>query len=109
MNNDQLISIIDNSIKNFRGDLTHLSRAIGMLMLGRRLGWRVLYLVYNRSTIRKYEKILGKDFSIQDTLPEEGDLAHKSIAWVAAKKVGNFWKAVKGEIPGIRSTQTTPD
>ncbi|MBL4774949.1 MAG: hypothetical protein JKY87_02675 [Mariprofundus sp.] len=105
MDNDQFVSIIDKATENFRGDITNLSRAIGMLATGRRFGWKVTYLIYSRLTITKYEKILG--IKIQELLPEEGDLAHKSIAWVALQKVTNFWKAVKGEIPGIRSTMTT--
>ncbi|ATX79963.1 hypothetical protein Ga0123461_1549 [Mariprofundus aestuarium] len=107
MDNDKFISIIDNATEKFRGDITHLSRAIGMLAVGRRLGWRVTYLIYSRATVRKYEKLLY--VSIQDVLPEKGDLAEKSLAGKALKKVDNFWKAVKGEIPGIRSTMTTQD
>jgi len=105
MDNDQLVSIIDKATENYHGDITNLSRAIGMLATGRRFGWKVTYLVYSRATVKNYEKIL--DVKIQEVLPEEGDLAHKSIAWNALKKVTNFWKAVKGEIPGIRSTMTT--
>jgi len=105
MDNDQFISIIDKATDNYHGDITHLSRAIGMLAIARRLGWKVTYLVYTRATIKRYEKIL--EINIQEVLPDVGDLAHKSIAWNAMKKVTNFWKAVKGEIPGIRSTMTT--
>jgi len=105
MDNEQFISVIDKAINDYHGDITQLSRALGMLATGRRLGWKVTYLVYNRSTIKNYEKILG--VNIREVLPEVGDLAHKSIAWNAMKKVTNFWKAVKGEIPGIRSTMTT--
>lgn len=107
MTNDQFISIIDKATENFQGDITNLSRAIGMLATGRRYGWRVTYLVYSRMTVRKYEQILG--VNIQECLPEKGDLAEKTAAWRAMEKVTNFWKAVKGEIPGIRSTMTIQD
>ena len=103
MTNDEFLSIIDKATENFHGDITDLSRAIGMLSVGRRVGWRVTYLIYSRMAIRKYEKILK--VSIQEVLPEKGDMAEKTIAWRALQKVDNFWKAVKGEIPGIRSTQ----
>jgi len=90
------------AVKPFKGDFTQLESAIGCLVIGKRMGWRVMFLIHNRATLREYEKLLGVKF--QEVLPEEGDLAHKSIAWAAVKKVGNFWKAVKGEISGVRST-----
>ena len=49
--------------------------------------------------------MLGVD--VREILPEVGALAHKSLVWVAAQKVGNFWKAVKGEIAGIRTPEAT--
>jgi hypothetical protein len=53
--------------------------------------------------LRKYEKILG--ISFRDELPEVGKMADKSVAWTAVQKVSNFWKAVKGEISGIRTPE----
>jgi hypothetical protein len=96
------LEIIDEAIKKFRGNSRKLSNAIGYLMIGRKFGWKIMYLMYDRAAIRDYEKILGissKEF------PDEGPLAHKSIAWSGLKKVVNFWKAVRGEEPGHRSTQ----
>jgi len=98
----ELIETCLASIKPYKGDFTKLESAIGALVIGKRMGWRVMFLIHNRATIREYEKLLGVKF--QEVLPEEGELAHKSLAWVAVQKVGNFWKAVKGEISGVRST-----
>lgn len=105
MTNDELVSLLDKAVKNFRGDSTTLESAIGMLVMGRQVGWRVIVLIHDKSTIKKYEKIL--DINIREVLPETGPLAKKSIAWEAAQKVGNFWKAVKGEILGVRSPEMT--
>ena len=49
--------------------------------------------------------MLGVD--VREVLPDVGDFAHKSLAWAAAQKVGSFWKAVKGEIAGIRTPEAT--
>jgi len=104
MNQKQEREMIEKAIKDFRGDLTHLEAAIGAYLVGKEVGWKVAYLAHDKRTIRKFEKILG-DINFREVLPEEGRWAHKSIAFVAAQKISNFWKAVKGEIPGIRSTQ----
>lgn len=105
MTNDELVNLMDKAVKNFRGDSTTLESAIGMLVMGRLIGWRVIVLIHDKSTIKKYEKIL--DINIRERLPEIGTLAHKSYAWKAVQKVGNFWKAVKGDILGVRSPEMT--
>jgi len=103
MNQKEKQKVLDLAIRNFHGQLPTLEAAIGTWMVGEKLGWKVLYLVHDKSTIRKYEKILGINF--KEILPDETPLSIKSKAYVAVQKVSNFWKAVKGEIPNIR----TPD
>jgi hypothetical protein len=83
------------AIAHHSGDLTELFKAIGMLHIGDHFGWRVLVLVHNKRTIRKYESILG--ISIREFFPEEGDASDRSIGLKAAKALGNFWKVVSGE------------
>lgn len=97
----KIISHVDKVIETYSGDAKELEQAIGVWILGRRFGWRVILLIHDRKTLAKYEKILGIEF--RNELPEIGDLAEKSVAWKAVKKVSNFWKAVRGEITGIRS------
>ena len=98
----QLVDIIDDAIRNFRGDTFELRGAIGALMMARRFGWKPLLLMVDKRSIQKYERILGVSF--RDYAPEVGDCAEKSVGWQAVQKVSNFWKAVKGEISGIRSS-----
>ena len=93
--------IFDEAVKNYSGHVQTLETAIGALIVGQHIGWKVLLLIHDKKTIRKYEKALGIKF--RDYMDETGALSHKSIAWCAVQKVSNFWKAVSGEIPGIRS------
>lgn len=99
----QIVELIDKATKNFSGGLDTLESAIGYLMIGRKFGWRVMFLIHSQSTVRKYEKILG--FNSKEVFPEEGPWADKSVAYRAVQNVTNYWKAVKGEIPGVRSTK----
>lgn len=92
----QYFEIINKATENFHGQVDELENAIGMLMTGRLLGWRVLIIIHNKRTIRKYEKILG--INIREMFPPEGPLAHKSIGYKIACKLSNFWKAVSGDI-----------
>ena len=97
----ELMDIISNAIVNFRGNLNHLHVAIGILLVGRELGWRPILLTHDKKTIRRCEKILGVQF--REVLPEVGKNADKSVAWNCVQKVSSYWKAVRGEITGIRS------
>lgn len=94
---------IDKAIESFRGDITELERAIGAFLVGRRYGWKPLMLVHDKYTIKKYEKHLGVDF--REALPEVGPLAMKLRGYRTAVKVGNIWKAIKGEIPNTRGSE----
>ena len=99
----QLVELIDKAIKNFVGNTDTLSGAIGYLMIGRKFGWRVMYFMHSQRTVRNYEKILN--VRSEDVMPELGPLAKKAVAWQALQKVSNFWKAVKGEVAGVKSKE----
>jgi hypothetical protein len=83
---------IENLIANYKGEGAVLGNAIGMLVLGRYVGWRVVRLVYSQNTYMKYRDILGVD--IKDVVPERGRLARKSLALAILDKIGGFWDLV---------------
>lgn len=91
-----LVSHLDEKIARFEGDFAELEAAVGMYMIGRLVGWKVLVLLHNKRTIRKYEEILG--INVREAFPEEGPFADKSIAYNVVKKLGSYWKAVSGEL-----------
>lgn len=84
------------AIARFRGTFDELEAALGVLHLGQHLGWKPLVLIHNKRTLRKYEEILGINF--REFFPEEGPSADRSLGYDLAKKIGNFWKAVSGEV-----------
>ncbi len=67
-----------------------------MMTLGRLFGWKILVLIHNKRTIKKYEEILG--IKVRDEFPEEGPLFYKSVAYDFVQKIGEFWKGVSGDI-----------
>jgi len=87
---------LDEVARNFRGEFDELENAIGMMILGRLMGWKVLVLIHNKRTIRKYEEILGID--VRTEFPSEGPLAYKAVAYSFIKKAGEFWKGVSGDV-----------
>jgi hypothetical protein len=93
---EQLHEIERQAFARFTGLFDELEAALGMLHLGDHIGWKPLVLIHNKRTIRKYEEILG--INIREFFPEEGPSVHRSRGYAIAKKIGNFWKAVSGEI-----------
>lgn len=83
------------AIAKYIGDLGELESALGMLRLGQQYGWRVMYLIHSKPTIRKYEKILG--ITVKEEFPEEGPSAIRNNGFRIIQKIGNFWKVVSGE------------
>lgn len=92
---EELGRIIERAILDFRGNSERLKSAIGMLMLVRSMGWKPMFLMHSRGTIKEYEDILG--VNIRSMFPPLGPLANKSAAWRVVASLSNFWKAVKGE------------
>lgn len=101
MSTPDLAKIADDAICNFKGNANELEKAIGVLFVGQQYGWKVMLLVHDKKTISKYESILNVSF--REIMPEVGPLADKSAAWKVAKTLSNYWAAVKGAIPGVRT------
>ncbi|MCF8177728.1 MAG: hypothetical protein K9J74_04420 [Sulfuritalea sp.] len=91
----ELVTRIDHISANFVGQFDELESAIGMYMLGRLVGWKVIVLLHNKRTIKKYETILG--VNIREEFEPTTDFSNKSLAFDIVTKLGNFWKGVNGE------------
>lgn len=91
-----LQDIEDKAIIEFTGQMDELESALGMLRLGHHMGWRVLYMVHSKKTVRKYEEILN--IKVRDIFPEKGPSAGRSTGLAIAEKFSNFWKVVSGEV-----------
>lgn len=93
----ELAVVVNDALNRFSGSADELEKALGLLMFGDYVGWKVLVLIHNKRTIRKYEEILG--ISIREFFVEEGPIALRSLGYSVAKDLGNFWKAVSGDVP----------
>ncbi len=91
----ELKQIEEDAIAKFQGDLTQLEAALGMLRMGHHFGWKVLYLMHSKKTIRNYEEILGK--KIRDIFEETGPSSYRSFGLNLAMRFSNFWKVAGGD------------
>ena len=84
------------NMREFRGVGTTLESALGALIMGQYFGWRVLKILHNPATYRKYEKVLGVQFKdVCDEITEFGQ--KKSVGYAITEKLGSFWAVVMGK------------
>lgn len=86
---------MDQAIRKDGLQLDELESALGMYMIGFHFGWKVLYVIHSKKTIRKYEEILG--ISVRDVFEEYGPDADRTNAYAVIQKVSSFWKFVSGD------------
>lgn len=86
---------MDAAILTFKGQLDELESALGMYMLGRHFGWKVLYIIHSKKSVAKYEKILGID--VRAEFEAETVDSQRSQGFQLAQAFSNFWKVVSGE------------
>lgn len=93
---NQRYQFMDSIIRRVENvSLNEVESALGMYMIGFHFGWKVLYLLHTKRTIRKYEAILG--CQVKDVFPELGPDADRTNAYKIIMAASNFWKAVSGE------------
>lgn len=88
-------AFMDKAIRQTGLQLDELESALGMYMIGFHFGWKVLYVIHSKKTIRKYEEILG--VSVRDVFEEFGPDAERTNAYKITQAVSSFWKLVSGE------------
>jgi hypothetical protein len=88
-------ALMDQAIRNGGFQIDELESALGMYMIGFHFGWKVLYLIHSKRTIKKYEGILG--IKISEAFPEFGPDADRTNAYMLIQSVSSFWKMVSGE------------
>jgi hypothetical protein len=111
MTDEEFLAICHRAYKGYKGDIRDLERAIGTLFVGRFTGWKPIYLMQDRKSLKKYESFLGIRF--QDVLVDEGRDANRSMAWSllerAKEKLTSFWAVVRGEMGrDIRTPEFRP-
>ena len=88
-------ALMDRAIRQKNIQLDELEPALGMYMIGFHFGWRILYVLHTKKTIRKYETLLG--IKINEVFDEYGPDADRTNAFKVLQSVNNFWKLVSGE------------
>ena len=98
MTDKEFLEFTDKTVKGFSGQFDELYSALGVMLVGRYVGWRVVRLTLSEKTYKKYKDILGVDF--KDELRERDLYTYKSVGLALVDKIGNFWEVVSGHATG---------
>ena len=101
----EIIPKLEHSYATYHGDGTVLESAWGAIFMSLIYGWKVVYLMHSQATIRKYQDITGLVF--REIAPESTSLSRKSMAFKVVQAGTNFWRVIRGQEPGIKTTQLT--
>jgi len=95
---DRIETIVARVCRTYRGDLSVLEGAIGALILGQYMGYRVLRIIHSGRTYSRYERLLGVKFNQECPPTTRLSTRNNGYRWV--QEFGDYWKAVsQGLIP----------
>jgi hypothetical protein len=86
---------INSVCASYVGQLDELYEAVGMVMVGRLYGWRVMRLATSQRVWAHVKLLFGDP---KDLMPERGVFSHKSVGLNACDKIGEYWAVVKRHV-----------
>jgi hypothetical protein len=89
------MAVMERAIRQTGLQLDELESALGMYMIGFHFGWKILYVIHTKKTVRKYEAILG--IKVNEVFDEYGPDAERTNAFKLIQTVSSFWKLVSGD------------
>jgi hypothetical protein len=96
---EQMAEVIKNASRQYKGDLTVLESAIGLLFMCVMFGRRPMLIIHSASTIRKYEAILGARLTEFDFIQETTGMSDRANGFALAMRAAKFWNVVRGQYP----------
>lgn len=91
----ELNAKIETVCTEFSGQLDDLYAVVGMIVVGRLFGWKVMRLVSRRGHWALAAKLFGDPKTL---MRERGVLAHKSVGLKICDECGKYWEVIQGVI-----------
>ena len=90
---EELNAKIEQVCEDFHGQIDDLYAAVGLIVVGRRYGWRVMRLVSSRRHWTVTTKLFGDP---KQLMREKGRLYGKSLGCKMIDEIGGYWDFIKG-------------
>jgi len=89
----ELMAKIDEVSGAFVGQIDDLYKVVGMIVVGRLYGWRVMRLITSGPLWKSAFKLFGDP---KELMPQRGKYSHKSIGLRVVDEIGGYWDVIKG-------------
>lgn len=90
---DKLARQIVRATGEFHGQIGDFYEAVGMIVVGRLVGWRVMRLVSSRKCWSTAMTWFGDP---KELMPERGHFAYKSVGLAIVDRLGGYWDFISG-------------
>lgn len=94
ISDEELMQRIDAALSEYHGQIDDFYSAVGMVMVGRLMGWRAMRIMCQRRHWSVASKIFG---DLKEIMPERGKYYRKAVIMDFIDKVGSYWDYVKGK------------
>lgn len=91
----ELVVEVEKVTKTFQGQLDHLYEAVGMMLLGRLMGWRVMRLV---SSKRCWKMAVNLFDDPRKWMDEKGEYYTKSVGMRIFDTAKEYWDFIAGNV-----------
>jgi hypothetical protein len=95
MNREQMNDEIEQVCESFQGQFPDLFQMVGIVVVGRLFGWRVIRLVVPRRIWTMLMRTFGDP---KVWMPERGRLAYKSSGLKMVESMGDYWGFIRGSV-----------
>lgn len=96
MKTEELNRRIETVCEQFRGQIPDLYHVVGVVVVGRLFGWRVVRLTTSRKIWSLTTRLFGDP---KEWMPERGRLAHKSVGLKLVDTLADYWDFINGVTP----------
>lgn len=93
ISDEQLLIEIDKVVSVYTGQIDRLYEAVGMIVVGRLLGWKVMRLVSSRKCWSLANDLFGDPKKLMD---HETKYSHRSLGLRIVEKIGGYWDIING-------------
>lgn len=91
----EIQKMIFDASANYRGQMDDLYQAVGMLVVGRFYGWRVMRIAGTHANWKTANAIFG---DLKTLMKEREEFSHRSLGLDLADQVGKYWEIVRGVV-----------
>ena len=80
--------------EDYEGQIDHFYEVVGMIVVGRLVGWKVMRLVSSRRCWDLASKLFGDP---KELMPERGQYAYRSVGLAIIDRIGGYWDIISGK------------